>query len=64
MSLSWSERWDEVLSKCGQEDYDLLFKVSQFVDSDCYMFQSFRSFLDEDEQSKRAEEVLELFENE
>lgn len=61
MSLSWSERWDEVLSNCSQEDYTLLLKVSEFVDSDCYRFQSFRSFLDDTEESERAQRVLELF---
>lgn len=58
---SWAERWDEVLNTCGQENYNLLLKIFEFIETDCYKFQSFRSFLDEEAEEQRAQEVLELF---
>ena len=61
MAKDWAKRWDEILSNCSQEDYSLLLKVSQFVDGDCWRFQSFRSFLDDSEEAEQAERFLELF---
>ena len=54
---TWIQKWDEVLSTCGQTNYDLLLNVFDFIESGCYQLQSYKDFLDDKRRSEIEDDI-------